>query len=498
MGARGGSVRVLHDPPRHPPRRDRPVRRRRDARRRAGRGASRGGSSCAGSRRRSATRSSTRRRCGCSGSSTAASRSATARCSTALRAAAGDALAQRRGRRGELPPLELGSPSSAAFGPSAARSTRQPFIAPVDAPDARASRHLRRVHRLARHRTREGVRRDARQLATAFGERLRSRSCATPPSSTGSSRAPTASRRSTYQRALGAGFADTPEQRALAASRPRARLGPRLPPLARREPDRVLALLGLRGHDAAPDRRLRPRLLRVPRRDLPAHARDRGRLRRPASTTLDFGPGDAAYKQQFSNREPTTSGTSSSSPPPSAAGGSTRPAPRSSRRHGSARAALDAAGLTDASARLAAAASVAREDLDGDPARADDARSALRDLRYGRPLGGTIRTRYAHLGAFHVDQSPYAELDVLFAGGRGRPGRRDRRRRLRQGPLAQLVPRPLPGNRIYGIELDPEICARRRTGSAARRTSRSSAATPRSCSLRTARSSTSSTRSTGR
>ena len=43
-------------------------------------------------------------------------------------------------------------------------------------------------------------------------------------------------------------------------------------------------------------------------------------------------------------------------------------------------------------------------------------RSALRDLRYGRPLGGTVRTRYEHLGAFHSTNSPYDELGLVFAG----------------------------------------------------------------------------------
>ena len=86
-------------------------------------------------------------------------------------------------------------------------------------------------------------------------------------------------------------------------------------------------------------------------------------------------------------------------------------------------------------------------------------RSALRDLRYGRPLGGTVRTRFEHLGAFHSTNSPYEALDVLFAGvdvgpddvvidvgcGKGRS-------------LNWLLDR-YPRNRIYGIELDPEICA---------------------------------------
>jgi len=86
-------------------------------------------------------------------------------------------------------------------------------------------------------------------------------------------------------------------------------------------------------------------------------------------------------------------------------------------------------------------------------------RSALRDLRYGRPLGGTVRSRYAHLGAFHATNSPYEDLDRVFAGvdvgpddvvvdvgcGKGRS-------------LNWLLGR-FPRNRIVGVELDPELCA---------------------------------------
>ena len=85
-------------------------------------------------------------------------------------------------------------------------------------------------------------------------------------------------------------------------------------------------------------------------------------------------------------------------------------------------------------------------------------RSALRDLRHGRPLGGTVRSRYEHLGAYHATNSPYDDLDRVFAGvdvgpkdtivdvgcGKGRS-------------LNWLIDR-FPGNPIVGIELDPELC----------------------------------------
>ncbi len=87
-------------------------------------------------------------------------------------------------------------------------------------------------------------------------------------------------------------------------------------------------------------------------------------------------------------------------------------------------------------------------------------RSALRDLRHGRPLGGTVRSRYEHLGAYHATNSPYEDLDRVFAGveigpfdtivdvgcGKGRS-------------LNWLIDR-FPANQIVGIELDPELCAR--------------------------------------
>jgi hypothetical protein len=83
----------------------------------------------------------------------------------------------------------------------------------------------------------------------------------------------------------------------------------------------------------------------------------------------------------------------------------------------------------------------------------------VRDLRYGKPLGGTIATKYAHLGANDVGNADYGDLALLFAGvpvgpedvivdvgcGKGRS-------------INWFLDR-YPGNRIVGIELDPDICA---------------------------------------
>jgi SAM-dependent methyltransferase len=88
------------------------------------------------------------------------------------------------------------------------------------------------------------------------------------------------------------------------------------------------------------------------------------------------------------------------------------------------------------------------------------ARNALLDLRYGRVLAGSVQSRYAHLGAFHVTNSEYDDLPHLFAAagvalddvivdvgcGKGR--------------VINWLLSHHPTNRIVGIELDPEICAR--------------------------------------
>jgi len=83
----------------------------------------------------------------------------------------------------------------------------------------------------------------------------------------------------------------------------------------------------------------------------------------------------------------------------------------------------------------------------------------VRDLRYGKPLGGTIKTKYAHLGAHDVGNADYDDLAILFSQvevtradvlvdvgcGKGRS-------------INWFLTR-YPGNRIVGIELDPDICA---------------------------------------
>ena len=219
------------------------------------------------------------------------------------------ARAARRARRGEVDAVAR---AAAAGRLDARRARSRRSAAPLAAP----ALHRRRGRGAASScpasfeefvasrssNTRWRIRRDAKRLAAALGDELAVEVVREPASSTGSSATPTRVARATYQRALGAGFADTPEQREL------ARLG-----LEHGWVRGYLLYLGdepiaywlcstYRGTMLIRHDRLRRRLRRAPRRALPADARDRGRdapTRR--SRVLDFGPGDAAYKQQFSS-----------------------------------------------------------------------------------------------------------------------------------------------------------------------------------------------------
>jgi SAM-dependent methyltransferase len=86
-------------------------------------------------------------------------------------------------------------------------------------------------------------------------------------------------------------------------------------------------------------------------------------------------------------------------------------------------------------------------------------RSALRDLRHGRPLGGTVRSRYEHLGAFHATNSPYEDLDRVFAGVDVSPGDTIVDVGCGKGRSLNWLVDHFPGNAIVGIELDPRLAA---------------------------------------
>jgi SAM-dependent methyltransferase len=86
-------------------------------------------------------------------------------------------------------------------------------------------------------------------------------------------------------------------------------------------------------------------------------------------------------------------------------------------------------------------------------------RAALRDLRYGRPLGGTVRTRYEHLGAFHSTNTPYDEMARLFAEVEVGPADVIVDVGCGKGRSLNWLLGRYPRNTIVGIELDPKIGA---------------------------------------
>jgi SAM-dependent methyltransferase len=87
------------------------------------------------------------------------------------------------------------------------------------------------------------------------------------------------------------------------------------------------------------------------------------------------------------------------------------------------------------------------------------ARNAVRDLRFGKPLGGTIKTRYAHLGAHDVGNADYDDLAILFAEAGVRPDDVMVDVGCGKGRAINWFISKHPANRVVGIELDPEICA---------------------------------------
>src|SRR5690606_1311287 len=88
------------------------------------------------------------------------------------------------------------------------------------------------------------------------------------------------------------------------------------------------------------------------------------------------------------------------------------------------------------------------------------ARNALLDLRYGGFLGGTIKSRYEHLGAHDVGNVDYDVLATLFRAVDVHPDDVIVDVGAGKGRALNWFLSRYPGTRLYGIELDPEVCAR--------------------------------------
>jgi SAM-dependent methyltransferase len=87
-------------------------------------------------------------------------------------------------------------------------------------------------------------------------------------------------------------------------------------------------------------------------------------------------------------------------------------------------------------------------------------RNAALDLRYGSFLGGTIKTRQAHLGAHDVGNADYDDLDELFAQVDIAPDDVIVDVGCGKGRVINWFLSHHGQNTIYGIELDPDVCAR--------------------------------------
>jgi hypothetical protein len=210
-------------------------------------------------------------------------------------------LASGRADAIALPPLPLGSELSVACERLGGPLGRQRFITPwlrrrlvlpASFDEFVASRSAN---------TRWRIRRDAKRIAAELGDELSVRIVADPAGLDVLVRDADRVARATYQRALGAGFSDTPEQREL------ARIGLErgwLRGYLLYRGDEPIAywlcalygetmLIKTAGFDPAYGR------LRVGLYLLMRAIEDAIAL--PQLRVLDFGPGDAAYKQQFSS-----------------------------------------------------------------------------------------------------------------------------------------------------------------------------------------------------
>jgi len=89
-------------------------------------------------------------------------------------------------------------------------------------------------------------------------------------------------------------------------------------------------------------------------------------------------------------------------------------------------------------------------------------RNAIHDRRYGAFLGGSVKTRFGHLGAYNASNTAYEDLPPLFAPADVGPGDVLVDVGVGKGRAINWLLERYPANRIVGIELDPEIAERTR------------------------------------
>lgn len=99
----------------------------------------------------------------------------------ALREVVGEALRSGAADVATLPPLEVGSDELAAFASLGGPLTRQPFIVPWTRRLLTLPETFDGFLASRSHKTRKGIRRDARHLDSAFGNRLRLQIVRGPP-----------------------------------------------------------------------------------------------------------------------------------------------------------------------------------------------------------------------------------------------------------------------------------------------------------------------------
>ncbi len=218
-----------------------------------------------------------------------------------LRSAAGQALALGEADALGLPPLEVGSEELEVLGSLGGRLERQPFITPWTRRRLVLPATFEEFVSSRSSNTRWQIRRDAKRLKEAFGDELSVEIVRDPGGLERLVGDADRIARTTYQRALGAGFSDTPEQRTL------ARVGlengwirgyllylgeePIAYWLCSTYGGTILIRTAGFDHAYAEHRVGTYLLMRVVE-DACAD---------PELSLLDFGPGDAAYKQQFSS-----------------------------------------------------------------------------------------------------------------------------------------------------------------------------------------------------